>query len=57
MQNEINYSNDFAVELMRSSYASYCYFVHKDKWIDTNFHKYLANKVQEFVETDTATLV
>lgn len=53
MQNEINYSNDFAVELMRSSYASYCYFVHKDKWIDTNFHKYLANKVQEFVETET----
>ncbi len=53
MQNEINYSNDFAVELMRSSYAAYCYFVHKDKWLDTKFHRYLADKVQGFVETET----
>jgi len=46
-------NNDFAIELMRSSYAAYCYFVHKDKWIDTRFHKFLADKVQSFVETVT----
>ncbi len=46
-------NNDFIIELLRSSYASYCYFVHKDKWYDTRFHKFLANKVQEFVETVT----
>lgn len=45
--------DDFAIELMRNSYASYCYFVHHDNWIDTEFHTFLANKVQEFVETDT----
>ena len=46
-------NNDFAIELMKSSYASYCYFVHKDKWLDTRFHRYLADKVQTFVETVT----
>lgn len=46
-------SNDFAIELMRSSYAAYCYFVHKEKWIDTRFHRFLAEKVQTFVETVT----
>lgn len=45
--------NDFAIELMKSSYAAYCYFVHKGKWIDTKFHKFLADKVQTFVETVT----
>ena len=43
----------FAIALMRESYATYCYFVHKGKWIDTKFHKFLANKVQTFVETYT----
>lgn len=52
-KSKTDYSNDFAVELMRSSYAAYCYFVHKDKWIDTKFHKFLADKVQTFVETET----
>ena len=46
-------NNDFAIELMRSSYAAYCYFVHKEKWIDTKFHRFLADKVQTFVETVT----
>lgn len=46
-------NNDFAVGLMRSSYAAYCYFVHKGKWIDTKFHQFLANKVQSFVEEQT----
>lgn len=46
-------NNDFAIELMRSSYAAYCYFVHKEKWIDTKFHRFLADKVQAFVETVT----
>ena len=45
--------NDFAIGLMRSSYASYCYFVHKDKWKDTKFHTFLAKKVQEFTERKT----
>ena len=45
--------NTFAVELMHSSYAAYCFFVHKNKWIDSVFHKFLANKVQEFVEKQT----
>ena len=44
---------EFAIALMRESYATYCYFVHKGKWIDTKFHKFLANKVQTFVETYT----
>ena len=43
----------FAIALMRESYATYCYFVHKGKWIDTKFHKFLANKVQKFIETPT----
>lgn len=42
-----------AIALMRESYATYCYFVHKGKWIDTHFHKFLANKIQSFVETQT----
>ena len=46
-------NNDFAIELMRSSYAAYCYFVHKEKWIDTKFHRFLADKVQTFVEMVT----
>lgn len=46
-------NNDFAIELMRSSYAAYCYFVHKEKWIDTKFHRFLADKVQNFVEAVT----
>ena len=46
-------NNDFAIGLMRSSYAAYCYFVHKGKWIDTKFHQFLANKVQSFVEEQT----
>lgn len=50
---EKNSNRDFAIELMRSSYAAYCYFVHKEKWIDTKFHKFLANTVQSFVETAT----
>ena len=43
----------FAIALMRENYATYCYFVHKGKWIDTKFHKFLANKVQKFIETPT----
>lgn len=42
-----------AIAVMRENYASYCYFVHKGKWIDTHFHKFLANKIQTFVETYT----
>lgn len=46
-------NTQFGIELMRSSYPAYCYFVHNDKWIDTKFHRFLAEKVQSFVETDT----
>lgn len=42
-----------ALAVLRESYPAYCYFVHKGKWIDTHFHKWLANKVQTFVETFT----
>ena len=42
-----------AIALMRENYASYCYFIHKGKWLDTHFHKFLANKIQTFVETYT----
>ena len=42
-----------AIGFMQSSYASYCYFVHKGKWIDTKFHTFLAKKIQSFVETET----
>jgi predicted phage terminase large subunit-like protein len=42
-----------ALAVLRESYPAYCYFVHKEKWIDTKFHKFLANKVQTFVETET----
>ena len=42
-----------AIALLRESYGAYCYFVHKGKWIDTHFHKFLANKIQNFVETET----
>ncbi len=44
---------NLAIALMRENYATYCYFVHKGKWIDTHFHKFLANKIQSFVETYT----
>lgn len=46
-------NNDIAVAFMRESYAAYCYFAHRGKWIDTKFHKFLANTVQEFTETET----
>ncbi len=42
-----------AIALLRESYAAYCYFVHNGKWIDTHFHKFLADKIQKFVETKT----
>ena len=42
-----------ALAVLRESYPAYCYFVHKDKWIDTKFHKFLANKIQSFVEMET----
>ena len=44
---------NLAIALMREDYATYCYFVHKGKWLDTKFHLFLANKVQSFLETDT----
>ena len=44
---------NLAIALMRENYATYCYFAHKGKWIDTHFHKFLANKIQTFVETPT----
>lgn len=46
-----------AIALMRENYATYCYAVHKGKWIPTKFHKFLANKVQTFVETETGNAV
>lgn len=46
-------NDEFARKLMHSSYAAYCHFVHRGKWVDTKFHKYLANKVQDFVEEVT----
>ena len=46
-------NNDFAIALMQSSYPAYCYFVHNGKWLDTKFHRFLADKVQTFVETIT----
>lgn len=42
-----------ALAVLRESYPAYCYFVHKGKWIDTHFHKFLADKIQSFVETET----
>jgi predicted phage terminase large subunit-like protein len=42
-----------AIALLRDSFAAYCYFVHRGEWIDTHFHKFLANKIQSFVETKT----
>ena len=42
-----------AIALLRESYGAYCYFVHNGKWIDTHFHKFLADKIQDFVETKT----
>ena len=48
-----NSDEAFALQLLQDSYAAYCYFVHKGKWKDTRFHKFLANKIQEFVETET----
>lgn len=42
-----------AIALLRESYGAYCYFVHQGKWIDTHFHKFLADKIQSFVETET----
>lgn len=44
---------NLAIALMRENFATYCYAVHKGKWIPTKFHKWLANKVQTFVETPT----
>ena len=44
---------NLAIALMRENYATYCYVIHKEKWIPTKFHKFLANKIQTFVETYT----
>ena len=40
-------------KLCRDNYTAYCYHVHRGAWIPSNFHKWLTNKVQEFIETDT----
>lgn len=53
MQTSYEKENAFVVEMLKDSYASYCYFVHRGRWFDTRFHMYLANKVQEFIETPT----
>lgn len=42
-----------AIAILRENYASYCYFVHRGEWKDTKFHRFLANKVQTFIETET----
>lgn len=49
----MNNEQKLALAVLRESYPAYCYFVHQGKWIDTHFHKFLANKVQSFVETET----
>ena len=49
----MNNEQKLALAVLRESYPAYCYFVHKEKWIDTKFHKFLANKIQTFVETET----
>lgn len=49
----MNNEQKLALAVLRESYPAYCYFVHQGKWIDTHFHKFLANKIQSFVETDT----
>ena len=49
----MNNEQKLALAVLRESYPAYCYFVHKGKWIDTHFHKYLADKIQSFVETET----
>lgn len=40
-------------ELARRSYRRYLYYVHGDSWVRTRMSDYLAERVQEFVETDT----
>lgn len=49
----MNNEQQLAIALLRESYGAYCYFVHGGKWIDTHFHKFLADKIQTFVETET----
>lgn len=44
---------ELRARLCRESYAAYCYYVHGGRWIDSRFHVFLANTVQEFIETDT----
>ena len=53
MKKENNYENAFASALMKDSYAAYCYFVHNGKWIDSKFHIFLADRIQEFVQKET----
>lgn len=45
--------NEFAIGIMRQSYGAYCWYVHRGKWIDTKFHKFLADTVQEFIQCNT----
>ena len=45
--------NQFAAELAKNSYPAYCYLVHRGKWIDSKFHMFLANRIQDFIENKT----
>jgi len=49
---DILYGELAARELARRNYASYLAYVHPD-WIPTRMSTFLANKVQEFIETPT----
>jgi predicted phage terminase large subunit-like protein len=40
-------------EMARKQYRRYLYYVHGDSWTRTRMSDYLADRVQEFVETDT----
>ena len=60
---EVQYGEDGDVELLRKEMASrelarrsfrhYLYYVHGAQWKRTRMSDFLADKVQEFVETDT----
>ncbi len=45
--------HEFYMRCCRDSYKAYCYYVHMGKWFDTAFHCFLADTVQEFIETET----
>lgn len=44
---------DVYLDLARTNYTAYCYYVHEGRWIPSKVGKFITEAVQDFIEEDT----